>query len=170
MWFGSVLQTLGRVCYSKIITFLLSEQSHTVLFHNVGLFLSSFMEHDLDQTYACMQNWHQPKHIIYDTTESYIILLNSPYSIFEHLLPQCTAHYQGYRSKTHTHAVWTHRHHERTRFVLRWYELVIAPVHWRSCPGSDSVSLQMSGASHHTLLMTVSALEDSVFTLRLKKS
>ncbi len=99
------------------------------------------MEHDLDHTYICMQHWHQPKHIIYDITESYIILLNSPYSIFEHLLPQCTAHYQGYRSKTHTHAVWTHRHHERTRFMLRWYELVIAPVHWRSCPGSDSVSL-----------------------------
>lgn len=64
-----------------------------------------------------MQHWHQPKHIIYDTTESYILLLNSPYSIFEHLLPQCTAHYQGYRSKTHTHAVWTHQHHEDAFYV-----------------------------------------------------
>ncbi len=64
-----------------------------------------------------MQHWHQPKHIIYDTMESYILLLNSPYSIFEHLLPQCTAHYQGYRSKTHTHEVWTHQHHEDAFYV-----------------------------------------------------
>lgn len=61
----------------------------------------------------------------------------------------------------------------RTRFMLRWYEVIIAPVQWGafrcSCPGSDSVSLQMSVASHHTLLLTVSALEDSHYTTTEEK-
>lgn len=87
-----------------------------MLFHNVGLF-PRLLLCNMIQTTHTMQHWHQPKHIIYDTTESYILLLNSPYSIFEHLLPQCTAHYQGYRSKTHTHAVWTHQHHEDAFYV-----------------------------------------------------
>ncbi len=55
---------------------------YSVVSQRRSFFLSSFMEHDLDHTYICMQHWHQPKHIIYDSTESYIILLNSPYSIF----------------------------------------------------------------------------------------
>lgn len=110
------------------------------LFKNVGLY-SIFILCNMIQTTHIhtllllllqQQHWRQPKHIIYDdTAESYTIILNSSYSIFEHLLPQCTAHYQGYRSKTHTHAIWTHHHHERTRLMLRWDKVIIAPVDGR---------------------------------------
>ncbi len=142
-----------------------------MLFHNVGLFSVFFYGTRFRPHYICMQHWHQPKHIIYDITESYIILLNSPYSIFEHLLPQCTAHYQGYRSKTHTHMQSELTDIMRGR-VLCWdgMNLLLLQCTDAAAPVLTRFHCRcLHGASHHTLLLTVSALEDCLYTTTEEK-